>query len=155
MIFVGAFGVSCLFRDGHFLVKVSAVRRTNLCRFLQYMEELQRSGKARDIGISNFNVQQTKHVVENAKVPVSVNQIEGHVYLQSKELWDLCKKNNIQVVTYSPLGSGDRDPKDPNCGVYPPPLEDPVVKKIADRQKKQPGQVGHYCITVSYYHACV
>lgn len=69
------------------------------------MEEAQRKGLARSVGLSNFNITQLKRVVENAKIKPSNLQIECHAYFQQNELVDFCKKHDIVVTAYSPLGS--------------------------------------------------
>jgi len=104
------------------------------------MEEVHKAGKAKDIGLSNFNIEQVQRVFDNAAVPPAVHQIEVHVYLQNKKLIDFSKSKKMVVTAYSPLGSNDR-PKGPGFGAYPAPLDDPVVKKIADKHKKQPGHI--------------
>ncbi|XP_055339516.1 aldo-keto reductase family 1 member B1-like [Paramacrobiotus metropolitanus] len=106
----------------------------------QALEEVQKSGKARDIGVSNFNVEQLKRIQAISSLPIAVNQIEVHVYNQNKELIQYCKQHNITIVGYSPLGSFDR-PDDGLTSDYPPPLEDSSVKGIAEKHKKQPGQI--------------
>ncbi|OQV25095.1 1,5-anhydro-D-fructose reductase [Hypsibius exemplaris] len=104
------------------------------------LEELQKAGKLKNIGLSNFNIEQTRRVVENCSIAPSSNQFEVHVYLQNRELVDYCKSQNIVVVAYSPLGSNERT-KSADFIAFPPPLEDAVVKKIADKHKKLPGHV--------------
>ncbi|KAF4814980.1 Aldose reductase A [Colletotrichum siamense] len=42
------------------------------------MEKLVDSGKARSIGLSNFNVLKTKRILEVAKIVPAVNQVELH-----------------------------------------------------------------------------
>jgi len=106
----------------------------------QALEELKKTGKVKDIGVSNFNIEQLKRVQEIATLPISVNQIEVHAYLRNKALIDYCKKSNIVVTAYSPLGSYDR-PKGVDVTDYAPPLEDPFVKKMAEKYKKQPAQI--------------
>ncbi|KAF4841407.1 alcohol dehydrogenase [Colletotrichum siamense] len=44
----------------------------------QAMEKLVDSGKARSIGLSNFNVLKTKRILEVAKIVPAVNQVELH-----------------------------------------------------------------------------
>ncbi|OQV16486.1 Aldose reductase [Hypsibius exemplaris] len=104
------------------------------------LEEVHKAGKAKNIGLSNFNVEQVQRVVENSTVAPACHQIEVHVYLQNKKLIDFSKSKGMVVVAYSPLGSNDR-PKGPGFGDFPAPLEDAVVKKIAAKHKKQPGHV--------------
>lgn len=69
------------------------------------MEEQLRAGKTRSIGISNFNKSQIERILAKCSIPPQNLQIELHAYFQQKELVDFCKKNNILVTAYSPLGS--------------------------------------------------
>jgi alcohol dehydrogenase (NADP+) len=69
------------------------------------MEEQVESGLARTIGLSNFNGEQIERVYNSAKVKPAVLQVELHAYLQQADLRALCKKLNIAVTAYAPLGS--------------------------------------------------
>ncbi|KAL5717006.1 3''-deamino-3''-oxonicotianamine reductase [Ranunculus cassubicifolius] len=69
------------------------------------MEECQRLGLTRSIGVSNFSVEELSELVTHATIPPAVNQVEMHPYWQQRELRDFCAKNRgIQVSAYSPLG---------------------------------------------------
>lgn len=50
------------------------------------LEEQVKNGLVKSIGLSNFNKKQIERVVEKANVPVSMLQIELHLYFQQKEL---------------------------------------------------------------------
>ena len=104
---------------------------------------MHKAGKVRDIGLSNFNIEQIKRIQANSKVPVSVLTVEVHAYLQNKDLVSFCKEQHITVLGYSPLGSPDRPPAaGPGApDAYDPPLLEPVVQEIAKKHGKSPGQV--------------
>lgn len=70
-----------------------------------FMEKLYKEGLAKSIGVSNFDVKLLKEVLEYAKVPPMVNQIEFHATLpnQTPGVVDFCKLNKILVELYSPL----------------------------------------------------
>ncbi|MGS0971775.1 MAG: aldo/keto reductase [Candidatus Izemoplasmataceae bacterium] len=68
-------------------------------------ETLYEEGKVKAIGVSNFNVHHLMYLMENAKIPPMINQVETHVTLQNHFLHDYCKKNNIQLEAYAPLMS--------------------------------------------------
>jgi diketogulonate reductase-like aldo/keto reductase len=81
----------------------------------QAMEELQRAGKARAIGVSNFLPHHLDQVLEHATVTPSINQIEFHPHLQSPEVVDHCARHGIVVEAWSPLKRG-RLVDDPELG---------------------------------------
>jgi diketogulonate reductase-like aldo/keto reductase len=68
-------------------------------------ETLYEQGKVKAIGVSNFNVHHLMYLLEHAKIPPMVNQVETHVSLQNHFLHDYCKEHNIQLEAYAPLMS--------------------------------------------------
>lgn len=69
------------------------------------MEKLVDQGKAKAIGISNFNNKQLEKLLKTARIPPATNQVELHLYLQQPELIEFHKKNAVTVTAYSPLGT--------------------------------------------------
>lgn len=69
------------------------------------MEKLVKLGLTKSIGLSNFNQEQVQRIYSVAEIKPSVLQVEMHAYLQQKDLQDICKKLNIALTAYSPLGS--------------------------------------------------
>jgi methylglyoxal/glyoxal reductase len=80
------------------------------------MEEIQTTGKARAIGVSNFLPHHLDQLLENAAVAPSINQIEFHPHLQSPELISYCDDHGIVVEAWSPLKQG-RIVDDPELSV--------------------------------------
>ena len=83
------------------------------------MEEIQRSGKARAIGVSNFLPDHLDQLAETATVSPSINQVEFHPHLQSPELVAYCDEHNIVLEAWSPLKHGEI-------------IDDPELQTIAD-----------------------
>ncbi|XP_066247891.1 aldo-keto reductase family 1 member B1-like [Euwallacea similis] len=109
------------------------------------MEEQVDAGLTKAIGVSNFNIKQVERILKNSRIQPACLQIENHVFLQQTELVKYCQDNGIVVVAYSPLGS-------PGIGAFharfgsepknvPKILEDPTMKRIADKHKKTPAHV--------------
>lgn len=71
----------------------------------QAMQALQQKGLSRHIGVSNFNEAKLKVLMNVAGQKPEMNQIELHPYFQQPTLVEFCKKNEILVTAYSPLGS--------------------------------------------------
>lgn len=92
------------------------------------LEEFKRDGRARSIGVSNF---QTAHLERLAKetdtVPV-VNQVELHPYFGNAEVRRYGASHNIITEAWSPIARGKV-------------LDDPVVDGIAKATGKTPAQV--------------
>ncbi|KAK9875058.1 hypothetical protein WA026_005858 [Henosepilachna vigintioctopunctata] len=109
------------------------------------MEEQVDSGKARSIGLSNFNQSQITKILNIARIKPANLQIEIHVYFQNHEIVDFCKKNGISVVAFSPLGCPAFNEFNKRVGLptseTPNLMEDPVVVAIAKKHSKTPAQV--------------
>ncbi|KAL3695570.1 hypothetical protein R1sor_009646 [Riccia sorocarpa] len=73
------------------------------------MEKLVEQKLARDIGVSNFTAKKLEHLLSNCTIKPSVNQVEMHPAWRNDNLLEFCKKNNIHVTAYSPLGSSSTD----------------------------------------------
>ncbi len=70
------------------------------------MEKLYRDGKIRAIGLSNFLVPYLTHILEHCEVRPAINQIELHPGCLQDDTVALCRKENILVEAWSPLGTG-------------------------------------------------
>ncbi|XP_025264453.1 1,5-anhydro-D-fructose reductase isoform X4 [Camponotus floridanus] len=99
------------------------------------MEECVRQGLTRSIGISNFNSEQINRLLESAKIAPVNNQIEININVNQEKLIDFCKKRNITITGYSPLGQPG------NSSGIENKLDSSVVLKIAEKYNKTPAQV--------------
>ncbi|GGN23177.1 MULTISPECIES: 2,5-didehydrogluconate reductase DkgB [Marinomonas] len=97
-----------------------------------YLNELKKSkemGLAREIGISNFTIAQTKKAIEILGVDnIYTNQIEVHPYLQNIKLVDFCQANKITVTGYMPFAYGKV-------------LVDDVLNSMAEKHQISPAQL--------------
>jgi 2,5-diketo-D-gluconate reductase A len=92
------------------------------------LEEFYRDGRARSIGVSNFQPQHLRRLHQDTEVPPAVNQIEAHPYLTQDAVRGFCAEHGIAVEAWSPIGQGLV-------------LDDPVIVSIAERVGKTPAQV--------------
>ena len=70
------------------------------------MEAVQRSGKARAIGVSNYTRSHLETTVQTATIPPAINQIEYHPYLHrpvTKDTLSFHREKDIKTASYSPL----------------------------------------------------
>ncbi|EFQ34002.1 aldo/keto reductase [Colletotrichum graminicola] len=90
--------------------------------------------KVKNIGVSNFTVEDLETVIEATGVVPAVNQIERHPLLQQNDtLLKYAKEKNIHITAYSAFGNN-------NLGV-PLLIENDTIKKIAERLNATPAQV--------------
>ena len=68
------------------------------------MEKLVEKGLTKAIGLSNFNSEQVKDVLDKGTVKPVTNQVECHPYLGQAKLLAFCKERGITITAYSPLG---------------------------------------------------
>ena len=90
--------------------------------------DAQAAGLARAIGVSNFQPDHLRRIVDETGVTPAVNQIELHPYLQQPGLRRDHAERGIVTEAWSPLAQGAV-------------LDDPVITAIAEAHGKTPGQV--------------
>lgn len=93
-------------------------------------EEIYASGRARAIGVCNFNQDHLDQLLNNSTIVPAVNQIELHPRLQQSELRKFCLEKGIQVESWSPLG-----------GTSGTLLDDPTLRTLAATYNKSPAQI--------------
>lgn len=70
------------------------------------LEELQKEGKIRSIGVSNFLPHHLQNLIDNTDVIPSVNQLELHPGYTQPYVCEFCRKYGIQLEAWSPVGRG-------------------------------------------------
>jgi diketogulonate reductase-like aldo/keto reductase len=83
----------------------SAGSGAGLQKIWSQMEALKQSGKAKSIGVSNFEKDDLEIVLETATVTPAVNQIEFHPYLQHTELLEFHRQRGIATAGYSTMSA--------------------------------------------------
>ncbi|KAK5744936.1 hypothetical protein LTR17_001687 [Elasticomyces elasticus] len=96
-------------------------------------------GKTRHIGVSNFDPEQLKDLLNHTSRPPSVHQMELHPYLQQNDWIAFHEKHNIHVTAYSPFAGTNPTYSWPD-GVSPI-LNNTVLQKIAKKRDCTPAQV--------------
>ena len=94
------------------------------------MEEVYKTGKAKAIGVSNYNPHHLEDLLKDAEIIPAVNQIECHPYLSQETIAAYCKEKGIYPEAWAPLGAGKTDV-----------LSDPEIVAIAKKYGKSPAQV--------------
>lgn len=96
------------------------------------LEAIQASGRAKSIGVSNFQLKDLEAVLKTAKVVPAINQIEFHPYLQHRELVALHKEKGIATSAYAPLTAVTK--------ASPGPLDD-TYAQLARKYGVTPGEI--------------
>jgi 2,5-diketo-D-gluconate reductase A len=94
----------------------------------QALEGFRRDGRARSIGVSNFQVTHLERLAAISETVPAVNQIEAHPYFPNDEVRAYGHDHGIVTQAWSPLAQGKA-------------LSDPVVVEIAGRVQRTPSQV--------------
>ena len=94
----------------------------------QTLEEFYRDGRARSIGVSNFNPHHLGRLQAETTVRPAINQIEIHPFLAQDDVRAYCADHEIAVEAWSPIAQGLV-------------LDDPTITEIAKRVGKSPAQV--------------
>lgn len=97
----------------------------------QAMEEAVDAGTIRSIGISNFNIHHINALLDHARIPPAVNQMECHVSLQNTRLKEYLDAKGIALEAYAPLKSMKIQDV----------LENDTLKAIGSTHGKTPAQV--------------
>jgi len=92
-------------------------------------EAIKSDGRARSIGVSNFQPDHLDRLAAETATTPSLNQVELHPRLQQPELRAHHREHGIATEAWSPLAQGGDL------------LEDPVITEIAEQRDKTPAQV--------------
>ncbi len=95
------------------------------------LEKAYAEGRARAIGVSNFEPDQLLDLIAYNEVTPAVNQIETNLYCQrvAERAW--MDKRGVAHMAYAPLGQGNRAEM----------FAEPAVRALAEKFAKTPAQV--------------
>ncbi|MGF1471108.1 MAG: aldo/keto reductase [Rubrobacteraceae bacterium] len=94
----------------------------------QVMEEFKNDGRARSIGVSNFQPDHLEKLAAETDTVPAINQIEVHPYLTNDEARAYDQEHGIATEAWSPIAKGDV-------------LDDETLNEIADKVGKTVAQV--------------
>ena len=97
----------------------------------QAMEDCQRTGLLKSIGVANFLEDNYTKLINGCKVIPAVNQIETHVYRQQRKMHELLTAHGTWHESWSPLACGQN-------GFF----HDPVLKQIGEKYGRTIAQIG-------------
>ena len=92
------------------------------------LEEFKSDGRARSVGVSNFQTEHLERLAAETETVPSVNQIEVHPYFANDAVRAYGREHGIVTEAWSPIAQG---------GV----LEDSTITRIANKVGKTPAQV--------------
>jgi len=113
--------------------KVILDHETSLVDTWKTMIGFQKTGKVKNIGVSNFTVEQIKAIVAATGVKPLVNQVELHPLNPQNELLEYCNQEGIHLTAYSPLGNNLKD--------KPKVTDNDAIKAIAKKLNATEAQV--------------
>ena len=94
------------------------------------MEKAYRNGKAKAIGISNFEGKYIAELETKWEIAPQFIQVEAHPYFPQDELRVTLDKYGIRLMAWYPLGHGDKSL-----------IEEPVFRQIGEKYGKSSAQV--------------
>ncbi|MFE0592247.1 aldo/keto reductase [Micromonospora echinospora] len=92
------------------------------------LEEFRADGRARSIGVSNFQVPHLERLAAETDTPPAVNQVEVHPYFGNEQVRAYGREHGIVTEAWSPIAQGKV-------------LGDPVITGIAGKVGRTPAQV--------------
>lgn len=99
------------------------------------MEECQKLGLAKSIGVINFTRKKLEDLLSFAIIPPSVNQVEMNPVWHQKKLKEYCEAKGIIITAFSPLGA-----KGASWGSNEV-MDSEILKQIAEEHGKNIAQV--------------
>ena len=94
------------------------------------LEKAYKEGKAKAIGISNFEGRFIEELQNKWEIAPQFIQVEAHPYFTQKELRKTLDKYGIRLMSWYPLGHGDKSL-----------MEEPVFTALGKKYGKSPAQV--------------
>lgn len=104
------------------------------------MEKLYADKRIRAIGVSNFQPDHLKILMDSTKIAPVLNQIELHPYMSQESVREANERYGVKTESWSPIGGVFVSlPKDPTNPVRV--LEDPTIVNLAQKHRKTAAQI--------------
>lgn len=94
------------------------------------MEEIYKQGRAKAIGVSNFQPDRLMDIIIFNEVVPAVNQVETHVFHQQLKNQQFMQENNVQIMSWGPFAEGKNNM-----------FTNDVLTSIAEKYNKSVAQV--------------
>lgn len=94
------------------------------------LEKAYKEGKAKAIGISNFEGKYIEELRNKWEIVPQFIQVEAHPYFTQSELRETLDKYGIRLMSWYPLGHGDKSL-----------MDEPVFVRLGKKYQKTPAQV--------------
>lgn len=94
------------------------------------LEKAYKDGKAKSIGISNFEGKYIDELQHKWEIVPQFIQVEAHPYFTQKELRQILGKYDIKLMSWYPLGHGDKSL-----------IDEPVFVELGKKYGKSPAQI--------------
>jgi 2,5-diketo-D-gluconate reductase A len=111
-----------------FLIHWPMPRNRDYVETWQAMAELYESGRARSVGVSNFQIDHLQRLLDSSDLVPAVNQIEVHPLLTQEALRTFNSDHGIATEAWSPIARGRV-------------FADPTIQAIARRHGRTAAQV--------------
>jgi len=89
-----------------YLIHWPAPKQDKYVETYRALETIRAEGRARSIGVSNFQVSHLERLLAETDVVPAINQVEAHPWLQQRELRDFDTAHGIVTEAWSPLARG-------------------------------------------------
>jgi diketogulonate reductase-like aldo/keto reductase len=99
-----------------------------LAETMQALGQAKREGKARHVGVANFNIAMVEESMRLCPEPLDTLQAEYHPYLDQTKVLAACRRLGLVFTAYCPLARGRV-------------LKDPVIAEIAQKKGRSVAQV--------------
>lgn len=94
------------------------------------LEDAQKAGKVRSIGLSSFYGQEYQEILDKCDVVPVVDQNETHIFHQQREFHEQLEQDEVKLEAWSPLVEGVHDV-----------FETPILRQIAQKHHRTTPQI--------------